>query len=911
MAGAGGSGTEDPSFVDEAAPDRSPPTTVAGQEVVDPGDAETVPSNPTPTTVAGQEVVGPGDAETVPSNPTPTTVVGSVDPAEAAVGIESTPPDEPALARSDGRDAVPVDHADGVRAFDGDQYGGLPVAAPVADIAAARLSFPAMVTAPLLEGRSPAPAGFDLCVAAEIGRDRLGVIRNGGSATGGEKDVAAVCLMTLGADVRELVGAGNEVSDPDVADPVVQDGGVPAASGSVAQDGGGPLPPTQPGGGAGAVLDDGVAPAIPGMTVEYPGIGYRVAGGGGLGSFQAGQPADLVLAAVGLDDAGGPLLFNHPSGLSTDGVRLVMTDVFNNRVLIWNDLPTGNTLPDLVLGQQDFSGNDPGTGRHQMNWPVSSSTADGRLVVTDTNNDRILIWTSFPTRNGQPADIVLSTATGAEKPRGIISWPWGAWTDGERLVTTSTNESRILVWTSFPTVDGQPADLVLDGGGDIGTPRQVVSDGASLLIGDHNATGDGRNAPGTFIWHSFPTVDGQSYDVFLRDQTDPNGPWLRGDFVDDGRLVTMGSAFEVWDGIPVSASATSTLAVLGQQDDDGFDFNWSDFSTVAVAGDLVYVSSGRNVVLGFNEVPSSRDAVPDFVIGGETVLSLPLLERYFLGNPVPATNGTNLFATSDFDQRLYVWREIPDESGAVPDLIYHFCDYRDQSFRSTTQCGTGLPPWDNALHGDVFAAAGKKRLVIWEELPLSGNMPDREFVESIGSAEFGDLRGVAIDDRYFYLADYEADRVWVWEGLPDADSEPVATLVIESPQRMSSDGTYLAVSSVGSRPIVLYRIDRLSSGGEPVTVETGIVRPQGVHLGQGRLIVADTPENQIEIWNSVAGALSGRSSDVVIGAPEATKLRNEIGRDRLFMPGSVASDGEFLWVGEYKFSNRLLRFSPP
>ncbi|KKL28011.1 hypothetical protein LCGC14_2379410, partial [marine sediment metagenome] len=36
------------------------------------------------------------------------------------------------------------------------------------------------------------------------------------------------------------------------------------------------------------------------------------------------------------------------------GTRLFLADRNNNRILIWNELPTGNTAPDLVLGQEDF-----------------------------------------------------------------------------------------------------------------------------------------------------------------------------------------------------------------------------------------------------------------------------------------------------------------------------------------------------------------------------------------------------------------------------------------------------------------------------------------------------------------------------------------------------------------------------
>ena len=68
--------------------------------------------------------------------------------------------------------------------------------------------------------------------------------------------------------------------------------------------------------------------------------------------FTTGQSADIVLSAIDFDNAGGGLLFNHPSGIASDGTRLLLVDRNNNRVLIWSNAPSGNTAPDLVLGQK-------------------------------------------------------------------------------------------------------------------------------------------------------------------------------------------------------------------------------------------------------------------------------------------------------------------------------------------------------------------------------------------------------------------------------------------------------------------------------------------------------------------------------------------------------------------------------
>ena len=151
-----------------------------------------------------------------------------------------------------------------------------------------------------------------------------------------------------------------------------------------------------------------------------------------------------MLSGIDFNDAGGPLLFNHQGVIASDGTRLFLADRNNNRILIWNELPTGNTAPDLVLGQEDFYTNNPGTGLDEINWPVGLSAGGGKLVATDTYNHRILIWNSMPTRNAQPADLEVTQG---------IRWPWAVWTDGEKLVVASTGAGKVLIWNTFPTGD--------------------------------------------------------------------------------------------------------------------------------------------------------------------------------------------------------------------------------------------------------------------------------------------------------------------------------------------------------------------------------------------------------------------------------------------------------------------------
>ena len=121
-------------------------------------------------------------------------------------------------------------------------------------------------------------------------------------------------------------------------------------------------------------------------------------------TFGLSESADIILSDFGFNTTGGPLRFNHPVSVASDGARLIVVDRFNNRALIWNTIPSANTAPDIVLGQNNFYTEMEGTGLNNFNFPGQASiTPDGKLLIADSNNNRILVWNSFPTSSGQPA----------------------------------------------------------------------------------------------------------------------------------------------------------------------------------------------------------------------------------------------------------------------------------------------------------------------------------------------------------------------------------------------------------------------------------------------------------------------------------------------------------------------------
>jgi len=641
---------------------------------------------------------------------------------------------------------------------------------------------------------------------------------------------------------------------------------------------------------------------------------YKIASAKPTGWFKTGQDADIMLSGIGFGNSGGPLLFNHPGTVATDGMHLLLADRNNNRVLVWNTLPTENTAPDLVLGQKDFTSNNPGAGLDQMNWPVSVSIGGGKLAITDTNNDRILIWNNFPSKNGQAADIVINSAINngpsIDSKRSIF-WPWGVWTDGKKLAATSTRNGVILLWNSFPTKNDQPADVYLKGQGNIGTPRTITSDGNHLIVGDHNSKVSSSGATamqtnsGNFFWGRWPTKDDEAYDFFTGDPIDPGGVWMQGAFAEKGELVMLGEELHVWNSYPGSVNDKPDISVGDRTSRQaGYHFVGGDGSGIAVAGNRLYISlSNGNKIVGFNSIPSSPEAKPDFSIGSPDINTNTLETNFIMSNPGPATDGKSLFVSSDFDKKLYVYKSLPDESNAHPDLVYSLTD----------------EPWDNELFGSQLALAGKRTVYIWNKLPVNGEIPDKIFTGKIGNIQFNDLKGIAIDDKYFYLSDESAGKIYVWEGTPSVDSVPKFIINSDHPGRLSSDGNYLvntATDSPSGDSIKIYRISDLPFNPNPIIVgsKNKFNLPQDAIVSHGHLFVAGTGVHKVFIWKDIRDAIAGKDADVTLGLPttstaDSHTLVPEIGQNKLFMPSILAFDGSYLWVGEFKFSERLLRFS--
>ncbi|OFW10056.1 MAG: hypothetical protein A3G20_03565 [Acidobacteria bacterium RIFCSPLOWO2_12_FULL_59_11] len=232
--------------------------------------------------------------------------------------------------------------------------------------------------------------------------------------------------------------------------------------------------------------------------------------------------ADFTSSASGTSAS----LMNQPVGVATDGVRLFVADWLNNRVLIYNQIPeTNGAAANVVVGQQSFDTADFGAGSGRLRRPNSVSTDGTRLLIADTLNNRILVYNRIPTQNGAAADVVLGQpnfdgSKALPAAANTLQNPMSATTDGQRLIITDLGNSRVLIYNDINNIQsGAAADVVVGqpdftstSPGNTSTsldfPRYAYSDGTRLLIVD---SGNNR----ILIYNKIPTENGMAADLVL------------------------------------------------------------------------------------------------------------------------------------------------------------------------------------------------------------------------------------------------------------------------------------------------------------------------------------------------------------------------------------------------------------
>lgn len=204
-----------------------------------------------------------------------------------------------------------------------------------------------------------------------------------------------------------------------------------------------------------------------------------------------GAPADVVLGQPTLttfvqqdqsqqDVVASASSLLSPVAVSSDGVHLFVSDLGDNRVLIWNQIPTSNGAPaDVVVGQPD------------MTSSAADNAFSGQAAISTVTNV-------------QESPVLCPVATGVDYNNNptypnycntTLSFPRFALSDGTRLFIADGGNDRVLVYDQIPTQNAAAADEILGQIGDevdqasaatdnLLTPASLAWDGTNLYVAD-------------------------------------------------------------------------------------------------------------------------------------------------------------------------------------------------------------------------------------------------------------------------------------------------------------------------------------------------------------------------------------------------------------------------------------------
>lgn len=408
-------------------------------------------------------------------------------------------------------------------------------------------------------------------------------------------------------------------------------------------------------------------------------------------SFTNGQAARAVIGQLSFTYANstpGRQVIGGASGLAyADGMLFVADSnriaalPQNNRVLMFNasqiPAPDANLAAvtpfsarcslcgypaQNVLGQPNYT-------THAVAASVSAQTiltatavaTDGHvLAVADTDNNRVLIWTSIPSSINAPANVVLgqpgfTTAQSTSSPTAqTLRGPQGVWIQNGKLFVADTQNMRVLIWNSIPTQNDQAADLELGqpnfntanqppasqsnppaAANQLLNPVAVTSDGIRLYVAD---LGFNR----VLIWNSVPTAMDQAADVVVG-QPD------------------------------MTSSAANNSAALCSPSGVNRCEKTLNFPRFALSdGTRLFIAdAGNDRVLIFNSIPTSNGAAADIVLGQPDFrhdvvtnqtnsIITTAVDNTASVDTVPspmslAFDGTNLYVSDPYNRRVLVF----------------------------------------------------------------------------------------------------------------------------------------------------------------------------------------------------------------------------------------------------------------
>ncbi|HYI02998.1 PKD domain-containing protein [Hyalangium sp.] len=672
-----------------------------------------------------------------------------------------------------------------------------------------------------------------------------------------------------------------------------------------------------------------------------------------------GQSGAFVSGTCNLGGAPGPSTLCSPVGVAVDVAgNLYVSDQGNHRVLRFTS-PLADAVADAVLGQTGMTGSTPNLvdARGLANpsrLAIDRSVTPNRIYVADTDNHRVLGWSSATGfANGATADRVLgqpdASATGCNTGgvgAGTLCFPRGLAVDAAgNLYVADANNNRVLVFDTPLTSDAL-ADKVWGqatftgsgcnsggvGAGTLCSPWEVLLDTAgNLHVADTSnnrvlsftggRAGD-TTADRVYGQASFTAVACNTGGRSSQTLCSPRGLA----FDASGNLFVAdhtNSRVLVYTPLPVDTVADR---VFGQATLTAGSCNAGGVSgsslcnpgSVAVdsAGNVWVGDEGNSRVLGYL-APLTTNTVADRVVGKSSLTSnscLPASATCIATSPpaVAVDASDNLYVADPAGNRVLAYN-APFATNTTADRILGQADFSTTSRNSIDAQGLSGP---EGLHVDrssspnrlYVADAQNSRVLAWDSVNLINGQPaDRIFGQA--TATQGTCNGSGLGAQSLCLpvdvATDTAGNVYITD---DTNSR-----VLEYNAPFATGGDVVADRVFGQTGFTGSTCNSGGTSGLTLCNPRGLtVSPSGhvyvVDGGNHRLLRYDMPLSTDLVADAVLGQIGFRNNgaNLVDGAgmssPYAVAIDTSATPNRLYVADSTNSR-VLAWADVTAFQN--------
>jgi hypothetical protein len=662
-----------------------------------------------------------------------------------------------------------------------------------------------------------------------------------------------------------------------------------------------------------------------------------------------------------------------PSDVAISGGTLAVADRGNNRVLLYtaSGVTESGAVATVVLGQSNATSYVPNLDQQTpsastISGPGAVALDGTHLIVSDTENHRVLIWNSIPTTTGAAADLVLGQAdfTGRAPNRGRgdtngdgfsdagpdgFFYPMGVASDGTHLFVVDRMNHRVLVWNSFPTSNGQAADAVI-GQPDFTTVQANFGMGAYTFVANGLNLPTGATLVGTSLW----IADTENNRLVRWDSvtTSPTpgavvGQSSLASVVNPNYELPGGPGAVGFPNTPLPTSASSTLRpraivvsgpVLYATEMDSNRVHRFDSATLAPLGELGQLGDTLSA-------PNANGV-------SAASMSLPL---------GVASDGSNLWVADSGNHRVLAFPlATPPGTGAPASLVLGQVSLLANGFNQSSTAADGatsLPHGLSVANGQLYVAdTGNSRVLVMKTPVAAGDLPLQVYGQPNGTlalqnsggppsgSSLNEPRGVYADGSRVIIADTANHRVLVFGagattsaatlvlGQPNFSSNSpnpggATASTMQGPSGAYTDGTSVWVADTGNHRVLGWKTFPTKNGqaadlvlgqasfggilgnrGTSEATATSMSFPSDVKVINGALYVADSGNNRVLSFSKPPVA-SGVAATGVLGQPNLTsRIAAILPTDLNHMAGPVAlaQDQENLYVTDRDLGRALV-----